>query len=75
MPAHHWLRFGRTPETAVGYFQDVAEGADIPIIVHQYPAWTKAGYSLEEMLEMVKIPTSYLHQNGYPRHGTLAMGL
>ena len=56
MPAHHWLRFGRTPETAVGYFQDVAEGADIPIIVHQYPAWTKAGYSLEEMLEMVKIP-------------------
>ena len=56
MPAHHWLRFGRTPETAVGYFQDVAEGADIPIIVHQYPAWTKAGYTLEEMLEMVKIP-------------------
>ena len=56
MPAHHWLRFGRTPETAVGYFQDVAEGADISIIVHQYPAWTKAGYSLEEMLEMVKIP-------------------
>ena len=56
MPAHHWLRFGRPPETAVGYFQDVAEGADIPIIVHQYPAWTKAGYSLEEMLEMVKIP-------------------
>ena len=57
MPAHHWLRFGRTPETAVGYFQDVAEGADMPIIVHQYPAWTKAGYSLEEMLEMVA-PTS-----------------
>ena len=56
MPAHHWLRFGRTSETAVGFFQDVAEGADIPIIVHQYPAWTKAGYSLEEMLEMVKIP-------------------
>lgn len=49
MPAHHWLRFGRTPETAVAFFQDVAEGADIPIIVHQYPAWTKAGYSLEEM--------------------------
>ena len=56
MPAHHWLRFGRTSETAVGFFQDVAEGADIPIIVHQYPAWTKAGYNLEEMLEMVKIP-------------------
>ncbi len=56
MPPHHWLRFGRSFETAVGFIQDVAEGADIPIIVHQYPAWTKAGYSLLEMLEMVKIP-------------------
>jgi len=56
MPPHHWLRFGRTFETAVGFFQDVAEGADLPIIVHQYPAWTKAGYSLQEMLEIVKIP-------------------
>jgi 4-hydroxy-tetrahydrodipicolinate synthase len=56
MPPHHWLRFGRDFETAVGYFQDVAEAVDIPIIVHQYPAWTKAGYSLKEMLEMVKIP-------------------
>ncbi len=55
MPPHHWLRFGRTSETAVGFFQDVAAGADIDIIVHQYPAWTKAGYSLAEMLEMVKI--------------------
>ncbi len=55
MPPHHWLRFGRTSETAVGYFQDVAEGADIDIIVHQYPAWTKAGYSLAEMLDMTKI--------------------
>ena len=50
MPPHHWLRFGRTSETAVGFFQDVAAGADIDIIVHQYPAWTKAGYSLAEML-------------------------
>ena len=56
MPPHHWLRFGRTSETAIGFFQDVAEGADIPIIVHQYPAWTKAGYSLAEMLEFAKIP-------------------
>ena len=56
MPPHHWLRFGRTSETAIGFFQDVAEGADIPIIVHQYPAWTKASYSLTEMLELVKIP-------------------
>ncbi|MEM7009840.1 MAG: dihydrodipicolinate synthase family protein [Verrucomicrobiota bacterium] len=55
MPPHHWLRFGRSSETAVGFFQDVAEPG-IDIIVHQYPAWTKAGYTLDEMLEFVKIP-------------------
>ncbi len=56
MPPHHWLRFGRSTSTAVGFFQDVAAGADVPIIVHQYPSWTKAGYTLAEMLEMVKLP-------------------
>ena len=56
MPPHHWLRFGRASRTAVGFFEDVAGGADIPIVVHQYPAWTKASYSLAEMLELVKIP-------------------
>jgi 4-hydroxy-tetrahydrodipicolinate synthase len=56
MPPHHWLRFGRTSDTAVGFFQDVAEGAKLDIIVHQYPAWTKAGYNLKEMLELVKLP-------------------
>jgi 4-hydroxy-tetrahydrodipicolinate synthase len=56
MPPHHWLRFGRSSRTAVGFFEDVAEGGDIDIIVHQYPAWTKAGYTLQEMLEMAKIP-------------------
>ena len=56
MPPHHWLRFGRTRDTAIGFVQDVAEGAGMPIVVHQYPAWTRAGYSLAEMLELVKIP-------------------
>jgi 4-hydroxy-tetrahydrodipicolinate synthase len=55
MPPHHWLRFGRSSRTAVGFFEDVAE-AGVDIIVHQYPAWTKAGYSLDEMLEMIRIP-------------------
>ena len=56
MPPHYQLRFGRTSETAIKFFQDVAEGAKIDIIVHQYPAWTKVGYTLDEMLEIVKIP-------------------
>ncbi|NWG13994.1 MAG: dihydrodipicolinate synthase family protein [Acidobacteria bacterium] len=55
MPPHHWLRFGRTSRTAVGFFEDTAE-AGVPIIVHQYPAWTKASYTLAEMLEIVRIP-------------------
>lgn len=56
MPPHHWLRFGRTSATAIGFMQDVAEGGGVPIVIHQYPAWTKAGYTLAEMLEMVKLP-------------------
>ena len=56
MPPHHWLRFGRSSAEAVGFIADVAEGGGIDIVIHQYPAWTKAGYSLKEMLEMVKIP-------------------
>jgi len=56
MPPHHWLRFGRSSHTAIGFVEDVANAVDIGIIIHQYPAWTKAGYTLDEMLEMVKIP-------------------
>jgi 4-hydroxy-tetrahydrodipicolinate synthase len=56
MPPHHWLRFGRSPATAVGFIHDVADGADIDIILHQYPSWTKAGYTLAEMLEIARHP-------------------
>ncbi len=56
MPPHYQLRFGRSSETAVNFIHDVAEGADIDIIIHQYPSWTKVGYTLDEMLEMVKHP-------------------
>ncbi|MFM7412458.1 MAG: dihydrodipicolinate synthase family protein [Planctomycetota bacterium] len=56
MPPHHWLRFGRSAATAVGFIEDVATHGGISIIVHQYPAWTKAGYTLAEMKEMVRMP-------------------
>jgi 4-hydroxy-tetrahydrodipicolinate synthase len=64
MPPHHWLRFGRTAETAVGFAYDVADASGIDIILHQYPAWTKAGYSLAEMREIV----------GHPRVVMVKMG-
>lgn len=54
MPPHHWLRFGRQFATAVGFIHDVADAAGIDVIVHQYPAWTRAGYTLDEMKEMVR---------------------
>ncbi|MEZ5275116.1 MAG: dihydrodipicolinate synthase family protein [Opitutaceae bacterium] len=56
MPPHYQLRFGRPASTAIGFVEDVAEAADIDIVIHQYPSWTKVGYSLSEMLEMVKLP-------------------
>jgi len=56
MPPHHWLRFGRSATTAVGFIEDVAAHGGVSIIVHQYPAWTKAGYTLAEMTEMVRMP-------------------
>jgi 4-hydroxy-tetrahydrodipicolinate synthase len=56
MPPHYQLRFGRSSETAVNFIRDVADGAQIDIIIHQYPSWTKVGYTLAEMMEMVKIP-------------------
>jgi 4-hydroxy-tetrahydrodipicolinate synthase len=56
MPPHYQLRFGRPSSTAVGFIKDVAEGAAIDVIVHQYPSWTKVGYTLAEMLEMVPLP-------------------
>ena len=56
MPPHHWLRFGRTSDTAIAFCSEVADKAGVDVILHQYPAWTKAGYSLEEMLEIVKHP-------------------
>jgi len=56
MPPHHWLRFGRSAQTAVGFIDDVATHGGISIIIHQYPAWTKAGYTLAEMKEMVRMP-------------------
>jgi 4-hydroxy-tetrahydrodipicolinate synthase len=54
MPPHHWLRFGRLSSTAISFCTEVADRAEIDIILHQYPAWTKSAYSLEEMLEIAQ---------------------
>ncbi|BAS28229.1 dihydrodipicolinate synthase family protein [Limnochorda pilosa] len=56
MPPHHWLRFGKGKGMAQRFFADVGEASGLAIIVHQYPAWSKAGYSLEELLDMAAQP-------------------
>ena len=54
MPPHMWLRFGMNPDAPFEYVKDVAEGADIDIIIHLYPATSKAFYPVETLVKMCK---------------------
>lgn len=56
MPVHLWLRFGKKPATPINYIKDVAAAINIGIVIHLYPANTKAFYPVETLLEMCKIP-------------------
>ncbi len=56
MPPHRWLRKGKSCEEAVGFVQAIAEAADLPIIIHQYPAATKAMYDAETLVALAAIP-------------------
>ncbi|MBM6630258.1 dihydrodipicolinate synthase family protein [Mammaliicoccus vitulinus] len=56
MPPHSWLRFSMQDDSPSNYFKDVADAINIGIVVHQYPADTKASYSTEQLLKMAKIP-------------------
>ncbi|MEA3285723.1 MAG: dihydrodipicolinate synthase family protein [Synergistota bacterium] len=52
MPPHMWLRFGMNPDAPFEYVKDVAEGADIDVILHLYPATSKAFYPVETLVKM-----------------------
>jgi len=56
MPPHYWLRFGMQPQHVVDHFTAIAKAVDINLIVHIYPAWTKAAYSSELLAELARIP-------------------
>ena len=45
MPPHHWLRFGFRPEHVLEYFEAIGAASGLPLVVHVYPAWTKASFS------------------------------
>jgi len=56
MPPHYWLRFGMQPQHVVDHFTAIAKAVSINLIVHIYPAWTKASYSSELLAELARIP-------------------
>jgi 4-hydroxy-tetrahydrodipicolinate synthase len=52
MPPHHWLRFGFRRSHVLEYFKAIAESTSLPLVVHVYPAWTKASFSSELLAEL-----------------------
>ena len=56
MPPHLWLRFGFRPEHCLDYFTAIGKSSGLDLIVHVYPAWTRAGYSTELMIELARLP-------------------
>lgn len=56
MPPHYWLRFSMQPQHVIDHFTAISKAVDINLIVHIYPAWTKAAYSSELLAELARIP-------------------
>ena len=56
MPPHHWLRFGFKPEHCLDYFNAIGDASGLPLIVHVYPAWTRASFSSELLAELARLP-------------------
>lgn len=56
MPPHYWLRFGMQPSHVIKHFTAVGEAANISLVVHIYPAWTKANYSSDLLAELARLP-------------------
>lgn len=55
MPPHHWLRFGFRDSHVVEYFEAIAKGCGLPLVVHVYPAWTKASFSSALLAELAQL--------------------
>ena len=54
MPPHHWLRFSFKREHCIDYFTAIGAATKLPLIVHVYPAWTRASFSSELLAELAK---------------------
>jgi 4-hydroxy-tetrahydrodipicolinate synthase len=56
MPPHYWLRFGMDPQHVVDHFAAIGKATGINLVVHIYPAWTKASYSSDLLAELARMP-------------------
>jgi 4-hydroxy-tetrahydrodipicolinate synthase len=56
MPPHYWLRFGMEPEHVIDHFTAIGKATDLNLIIHIYPAWTKASYSSSLLAQLVQLP-------------------
>jgi 4-hydroxy-tetrahydrodipicolinate synthase len=57
MPPHQWLRFGmRQPENVVDYFAAIGKVSGLDLVVHIYPAWTRASYGFDTLAELARLP-------------------
>jgi len=56
MPPHMWLRFGMKLEHVTDYFKAIHEASGLDIVVHVYPAWTRASYTTEMLLALAAQP-------------------
>jgi 4-hydroxy-tetrahydrodipicolinate synthase len=57
MPPHQWLRFGmKQPDNVVDYFSAIGTGSELDIVVHIYPAWTRASYNLNTLAALAELP-------------------
>jgi 4-hydroxy-tetrahydrodipicolinate synthase len=56
MPPHYWLRFGMRPQNVIDHFVAISEAVDLNLIVHVYPAWTKASYSSALLAQLARLP-------------------
>lgn len=55
MPPHHWLRFGFRPSHVIEYFEAIGKAAGLPLVVHVYPAWTKASFPSSLLAELAQL--------------------
>lgn len=56
MPPHMWLRFGMRPEHVVEHFTALGRATGLDLVVHVYPAWTRASYSGDVLAALARLP-------------------